>query len=69
MPQDKLRIALGVVLIASGIATVQKGDPLVWPIAAVVAGVGFALILMAPRWYDKFRPKPEGPPDPLPDST
>jgi uncharacterized protein len=67
VPQDKLRIALGVVLIASGIATVQKGDPLVWPIAAAVAGVGFALILMAPRWYDKFRPKPE--PDPVPDST
>jgi len=61
VPQDKLRIALGVVLIASGIATVQKGDPLVWPIAAAVAGIGFALILMAPRWYDKFRPKPEGP--------
>ena len=61
--QDKLRIALGVVLIASGIATVQKGDPLVWPIAAVVAGVGFGLILMAPRWYDKFRPKPDSAPD------
>ena len=66
VPQDKLRIALGVVLIASGIATVQKGDPLVWPIAAAVAGIGFALILMAPRWYDKFRPKP---PDPQPDTT
>ncbi|MGK2931859.1 MAG: hypothetical protein ACSLFD_03665, partial [Solirubrobacterales bacterium] len=61
VPQDKLRIALGVVLIASGIATVQKGDPLVWPIAAAVAGIGFALILMAPRWYDKFRPRPPGP--------
>jgi len=69
VPQDKLRVALGVVLIASGIATVQKGDPLVWPIAAVVAGIGFALILMAPRWYDKFRPKPDPLPDPLPDST
>ncbi|HTU15037.1 MAG TPA: sulfite exporter TauE/SafE family protein [Solirubrobacterales bacterium] len=69
VPQDKLRVALGVVLIASGIATVQKGDPLVWPIAAAVAGVGFALILMAPRWYDKFRPKPEPVPDPVPDST
>ncbi|MDQ2699697.1 MAG: sulfite exporter TauE/SafE family protein [Actinomycetota bacterium] len=69
VPQDKLRIALGVVLIASGIATVQKGDPLVWPIAAVVAGVGFSLILMAPRWYEKHRPKPEPVADPLPDST
>jgi len=67
--QDKLRIALGVVLIASGIATVQKGDPLVWPIAAAVAGIGFALILMAPRWYDKFRPKPGATPDPKTDST
>jgi hypothetical protein len=28
----------------------------VWPIAAVVAGLGFGLILMAPRWYDRFRP-------------
>lgn len=61
VPQDSIRLALGVVLIASGIATVQKGDPLVWPIAAVVAGVGFTLILMAPRWYERFRPKlPEG---------
>ncbi len=67
VPQDKLRITLGVVLIASGIATVQKGDPLVWPIAAAVAGIGFALILMAPRWYDKFRPKPDS--EPVPDST
>jgi hypothetical protein len=54
--QDHIRIALGVVLVASGIATVQKGDPVVWPIAAVVAGLGFGLILMAPRWYDRFRP-------------
>lgn len=65
VPQDKLRIALGLVLFASGIATIQKGDPVVWPIAAAVAGIGFALILMAPRWYDKFRPKP----DPAPDSS
>ena len=39
-PTGFLRTALGVVLIASGIVTVQKGDPLVWPIAAVVAGIG-----------------------------
>ena len=57
------------VLNASGVATVQKGDPLVWPIAAVVAGIGFGLILMAPRWYEKYRPKPEPPPDPVPDTT
>ncbi len=49
-------VALGLVLILSGIFTVQKGDPVVWPIAAVVAGMGFALILMAPRWYQHFRP-------------
>jgi uncharacterized membrane protein YfcA len=36
-PVSFLRTALGVVLIASGIVTVQKGDPVVWPIAAVVA--------------------------------
>jgi uncharacterized membrane protein YfcA len=54
--QDWLRIALGVVLMASGIATIQKGDPLVWPIAALVAGVGFILILMAPRFYGHYRP-------------
>jgi uncharacterized membrane protein YfcA len=58
--QDWLRIALGVVLMASGIATIQKGDPLVWPIAAAVAGVGFILILMAPRFYGHYRPKTEG---------
>lgn len=54
--QDTIRIALGIVLILSGFFTVQKGDPLVWPIAALVAGLGFALILMAPRWYQHFRP-------------
>jgi uncharacterized membrane protein YfcA len=54
--QDWIRIALGVVLVASGIATVQKGDPLVWPIAAAVAGIGFILILMAPRFYGHYRP-------------
>ncbi len=54
--QGVIRIALGVVLIISGFFTVQKGDPIVWPIAAVVAGLGFVLILMAPRWYSRFRP-------------
>jgi uncharacterized membrane protein YfcA len=56
VPQDSIRIGLGLVLIASGFLTVQKGDPLVWPIAALVAGIGFVLILMAPRWYQRFRP-------------
>jgi uncharacterized membrane protein YfcA len=54
--QDAIRIALGIVLILSGIFTVRKGDPVVWPVAALVAGLGFALILMAPRWYERFRP-------------
>ena len=56
VPQDSIRIGLGLVLIAPGFFTVQKGDPLVWPIAALVAGTGFVLILMAPRWYQRFRP-------------
>lgn len=54
--QNSIRVALGVVLVISGVLTVQKGDPLVWPIAAVIAGLGFVLILMAPRWYQRFRP-------------
>jgi uncharacterized membrane protein YfcA len=53
--QDVVRIGLGLVLMLSGILTVQKGDPLVWPIAAAVAGIGFTLILMAPRWYGRYR--------------
>ncbi len=55
--QDRIRVALGAVLVLSGLATVQKGDPVVWPIAAAVAGIGFVLILMAPRWYQSYRPK------------
>ena len=39
-PQGFLRTALGVVLIGSGIVTIQKGDPNVWPIAAAVAAIG-----------------------------
>jgi uncharacterized protein len=54
-PVGFLRTALGVVLVASGIVTVQKGDPLVWPIAAAVAGIGLALLIYAPRWYAKRR--------------
>jgi uncharacterized membrane protein YfcA len=54
--QEAVRIGLGLVLVLSGILTVQKGDPVVWPIAAVVAGAGFTLILMAPRWYGRYRP-------------
>jgi hypothetical protein len=54
-PVGFLRTALGVVLVASGIITVQRGDPLVWPIAAAVAGIGLALLIYAPRWYANRR--------------
>jgi hypothetical protein len=46
---------LGVVLVASGIVTVQKGDPLVWPIAAAVAGIGLGLLIWFPRWWSARR--------------
>jgi uncharacterized membrane protein YfcA len=52
-PTGFLRTALGVVLIGSGIVTVQKGDPVVWPIAAVLAGVGLMALIYAPRWYQR----------------
>ncbi|MGH2980813.1 MAG: sulfite exporter TauE/SafE family protein, partial [Solirubrobacterales bacterium] len=54
-PSGFLRTSLGVVLVASGIITVQKGDPVVWPIAAAVAGISLALLIYAPRWYAKRR--------------
>jgi uncharacterized membrane protein YfcA len=54
-PQGFLRTALGVVLIGSGIVTVQKGDPLVWPIAAAVAAIGLGAILAAPHWLHRRR--------------
>lgn len=54
-PTGFLRTALGVVLIASGIVTVQKGDPVVWPIAAVVAGIGLGLLIWFPRWWNERR--------------
>ena len=54
-PQGVLRTALGLVLVGSGIVTVQKGDPTLWPIAAVVAAIGLGLIIYAPRWYAKRR--------------
>ena len=56
-PTGFLRSSLGVVLIASGLITVQKGDPVVWPIAAVVAGIGLSLLIYAPRWYQKRQMK------------
>jgi uncharacterized membrane protein YfcA len=54
-PQGFLRTALGLVLIGSGIVTVQKGDPEVWPIAAAIAAVGLAAILYAPHWLNRRR--------------
>jgi uncharacterized membrane protein YfcA len=54
-PQGFIRTALGVVLVGSGIVTIQKGDPTVWPIAAAVAAVGLGSILAAPRWLHRRR--------------
>jgi uncharacterized membrane protein YfcA len=54
-PQGFLRTSLGVVLVGSGIVTVQKGDPEVWPIAAAVAAIGLGLILYAPHWLNRRR--------------
>jgi uncharacterized membrane protein YfcA len=58
-PTGFLRTALGVVLVASGVVTVQKGDPVVWPIAAAVAGVGLGLLIWFPRWWSARRAKRE----------
>jgi uncharacterized membrane protein YfcA len=54
-PQGFIRTALGIVLVGSGIVTIQKGDPAVWPIAAGVAALGLGLILYAPRWLNRRR--------------
>ena len=54
-PQGFLRTALGLVLVGSGIVTVQKGDPEVWPIAAGIAAIGLGLILYAPHWMNRRR--------------
>jgi uncharacterized membrane protein YfcA len=56
-PQGFIRTALGLVLVGSGIVTIQKGDPNVWPIAAAVAALGLGGILAAPRWLHKRREK------------
>jgi uncharacterized protein len=54
-PVGFLRTALGLVLVGSGIVTIQKGDPVVWPFAAVVAGIGLMLIIWFPRHYQRQR--------------
>ena len=54
-PQGLIRTALGIVLIGSGLVTIQKADPTVWPIAAAVAGLGLGLILATPRWLHHRR--------------
>jgi uncharacterized membrane protein YfcA len=54
-PTGFIRTALGVVLVGSGIVTIQKGDPTVWPIAAAVAAVGLGGILAAPRILHRRR--------------
>ena len=54
-PQGFIRTALGVVLVGSGIVTIQKGDPSVWPIAAGIAAVGLGLVLYAPHWLHRRR--------------
>jgi len=54
-PQGFIRTALGVVLVGSGLVTVQKGDPTVWPIAALVAAIGMGAILAAPRILHRRR--------------
>jgi uncharacterized membrane protein YfcA len=54
-PQGFIRTALGVVLVGSGIVTIQKGDPNVWPIAALVAAIGLGSILAAPRILHRRR--------------
>ena len=54
-PQGFIRIALGVVLVGSGIVPLQKGDPTVWPSAAGVAAIGLGLVLYAPHWLNRRR--------------
>jgi len=52
-PTGFIRTALGVVLVGSGIVTIQKGDPTVWPIAAGIAALGLGLLLYAPHWINR----------------
>lgn len=54
-PVGFIRTALGVVLIASGALTAQRGDPRLWPVAALVAGIGLLALIQAPKWMAKRR--------------
>lgn len=54
-PQGFIRTALGIVLVGSGLVTIQKGDPTVWPIAAGIAAVGLGLILYVPHRVNRRR--------------
>jgi uncharacterized membrane protein YfcA len=56
-PQGFIRTALGIVLVGSGIVTIQKGDPNVWPIAAAVAAIGLGAVIAAPHWLHRRRQK------------
>jgi uncharacterized protein len=54
-PTGFIRTALGLVLVGSGIVTIQKGDPTVWPIAAGIAAIGLGLLLYLPHWVNSRR--------------
>jgi uncharacterized protein len=54
-PQGLIRTALGLVLIGSGVVTIQKGDSAVWPLAAAVAALALGLVLYAPHWLNRRR--------------
>jgi uncharacterized membrane protein YfcA len=54
-PQGFIRIALGLVLIGSGVVTITKGDPNVWPIAAGVAALLLGAVLYAPHHLNRRR--------------
>jgi len=68
-PTGFIRTALGLVLLGSGIVTIQKGDPNVWPIAAAVAGIGLSLVIAAPRWLTRRRARNGGDGGPPEDGT
>ena len=52
-PQGFLRTALGVVLVGSGLVTVQKGDPSSGRSPPPSPRIGLGLVLYAPRWLQR----------------